>query len=113
MADNETENSTYSYDYDDEEVIIPPAKVQFWTYLVFEIPSLFCNLYLLCYLTFNQRLRSQLQNHVVMILLFLCLIILVVDNSFHLDGFRTGHGNSFLFSIEVCLLWWIIDYGLQ
>ncbi|CAF5117313.1 unnamed protein product, partial [Rotaria magnacalcarata] len=100
MADNETENSTYSYDYDDEEVIIPPAKVQFWTYLVFEISSLFCNLYLLCYLTFNQHLRSQLQNHVVMILLFLCLIILVVDNSFYLDGFRIGHGNSFPFSIE-------------
>ncbi|CAF3737365.1 unnamed protein product [Rotaria socialis] len=111
MADNETENSTYSYDYDDEEVIIPSAKVQFWTYLVFEIPSLFCNLYLLYYLTFNQRLRSQLQNHVIMILLFLCLIILVVDNSFYLDGFRIDHGNSFPFSIEVCLLWWFIDYG--
>ncbi|CAF1417995.1 unnamed protein product [Rotaria sordida] len=111
MVDNETENSTYSYDYDYEEEFIPSAKVQFWTYLVFEIPSLFCTIYLLYHLTFNQRLRRQLQNHVVMILLFLCLIIIVIDNSFYLDGFRMGNGNSFPFSTRVCLLWWFIDYG--
>ncbi|CAF4342881.1 unnamed protein product [Rotaria sp. Silwood2] len=111
MVDNKTENSTYSYDYDYEEVIIPSAKVQFWSYLVFEIPSLFFNLYLLYYLIFNRRLRSQLQNHVVMVLLSVCLVILVVDNSFYLDGLRVNHGNSFPFSKGVCLLWWFIDYG--
>ncbi|CAF1397627.1 unnamed protein product [Rotaria sordida] len=111
MVDNETENSTYSYDYDYEEELIPSAKVQFWTYLMFGIPSLFCTIYLLYHLTFKRRLRRQLQNHVVMILLFLCLIILVIDNSFLLDGLRMGHRNSFPFSTNVCLLWWFIDYG--
>ncbi|CAF1467321.1 unnamed protein product [Rotaria sordida] len=111
MVDNETENSTSSYDYDYEEEFIPSAKVQFWTYLMFEIPSLFCTIYLLYHLTFNRRLRRQLQNHVVMILLFLCLIVLVIDNSFYLDGLRMGHRNSFPYSTNVCLLWWFIDYG--
>jgi hypothetical protein len=112
MIDNETINDTNSYEYDyDEDSLIPSAQVQFWTYLILEIPSLFCTIFLLYYLIFDRRLRRQLHNHVVIILLFLCFIILVIDNSLYLDGWRTGHGNSFPSSPSVCLLWWFIDYG--
>ena len=114
MNDSETGNGSDSseadYDYD-QETLVPSAQVQFWTYLVLEIPSLFCTIFLLIYLIFDRRLRQQIHNHVVIILLFLCLIILVVDNSLYLDGWRIGRGNSFPSSSRVCLLWWFVDYG--
>jgi hypothetical protein len=111
MVDNETTNYTDYYDYENDYDLIPSAQVQFWTYLIFEIPSILCTIYLLYYLIFDRHLRRQLHNHVIIVLLFLCLIILIVDNSFYLDGWRVGHGNSFPSSSNVCLLWWFIDYG--
>jgi hypothetical protein len=111
MIDNETTNDTDSCDYEEEENLIPSAQIQFWTYLILEIPSIFCTIYLLYHLIFDRHLRRHLHNHVVMVLLFLCLIILIIDNSLYLDGWRMGHGNSFPSSSGVCLLWWFIDYG--
>ncbi|CAF3010239.1 unnamed protein product [Rotaria socialis] len=107
MGDNQTVNDTVT----NEDELIPSAPVQFWTYLVFQVPSLTCALYLLYHLTFGQCLRRHLHNHVITVLLFLCLIILVVDNPLYLDGWRMGGGNSFPFSPGVCLLWWFVDYG--
>jgi hypothetical protein len=90
MIDNETTNDTNFYPYE-HDIIIPPAHVQFWTYLILEIPSIFCTSFLLCNLLFKRRLRRHLHNHVIIVLLFLCLIILIVDNSLYLDGWRIGH----------------------
>ncbi|CAF2853712.1 unnamed protein product [Rotaria sp. Silwood2] len=109
MIDNQTINDTGSYEY--EEILVPSAQVKFWTYIIFQVPSIFCTLYLLYYLIFNRRLRRQLHNHVVIVVLILCFIILVVDNSLYLDGWRIGQKNSFPFSSGVCLVWWFIDYG--
>ncbi|CAF3838701.1 unnamed protein product [Rotaria sp. Silwood1] len=111
MDNNEIINNTNSYDYEDEEIIIPSPQVQFWTYLIFQIPSLACILYLLYYLLLNRKLRIQLNNHVVIVLLVLCFIILVIDHSLYLDAWRIVHGNSFPFSSFLCLFWWYIDYG--
>ena len=110
MTVSEIENITDADD-DDQDILIPSAQVQFWTYLVLGIPSLLCTLFLLYHLIFDRRLRQQIHNHVVIILLFLCLVILAVDNALYLDGWRTGHGNSFPPSAGVCLVWWFIDYG--
>lgn len=114
MVDNETtiNDTTDSYDYEyEEEILIPSAQIQFWTYLILEIPSIICTIYVLYHLIFDRHLRRQIHNHVIIVLLFLCLIILIIDNSLYLDGWRTGHGNSFPPSPNVCLLWWFIDYG--
>ncbi|CAF0989386.1 unnamed protein product [Adineta steineri] len=114
MVDNVTINYTNSYDDeygDGNEVFIPSAQIQFWTYLILGIPSLFCTIFLLYHLIFDRRLRQQIHNHVVIVLLFLCLVILAVDNSLYLDGWRVGHGNSIASTPTICLLWWFIDYG--
>lgn len=95
----------------EDESLIPSAPVQFWTYLILEIPSIFCTIFLLFHLTFNKRLRNQIHNHIIVILLLLSFIILVVDNSLYLDGWRNGRINSFPSSSIVCLIWWFIDYG--
>ena len=112
MIDNETINDTDLFYYeDDEEKMIPSAQIQFWTYLILEIPAMYCTIFLLYHLLLDRRLRRHLHNHVVIVLLFLSLVILVVDNSLYLDGWRIGHGNSFQSSSSVCLAWWFIDYG--
>jgi hypothetical protein len=92
--------------------VIPPSLVQFWTLLIFEIPSLTCTIFLLYHLLFNPKLRKALHNHVIIIFLFLTLCIEILDNPLYIDTFRFGgHKNSFLMSIPVCLMWWFIDYG--
>ncbi|CAF1405392.1 unnamed protein product [Adineta ricciae] len=114
MSKNETSSNDTDYDYDYQdgsEVFIPSAAIQFWTYLILQIPSLFCTIFLLYYLIFDRRLRQQIHNHVIIVLLFLSLFILAIDNSFYLDGWRLGHGNMRLSTPSFCLLWWFIDYG--
>ena len=107
MDENVTDDS--SYDYGAE--LVPSAPVQFWTYLLFELPSLVSAIFLLVHLLVNRHLRRQMHHHVMIILVFLCFLILVIDHSLYLDGWRVGHGNSFPSSSSVCLLWWFMDYG--
>ncbi|CAF1405652.1 unnamed protein product [Adineta ricciae] len=97
----------------EEEIneIVPSAKVQFWTFLIFEIPSLICLIYLVYHLLTNKNLRQALNNHVIIILLFLCLIIEIIDIPLYLDAFLHNGTNSFHPSTNICLLWWLIDYG--
>lgn len=107
MDENATED--YSYDYDVE--LTPSAPVQFWTYLIFELPSLICAMFLLYHLIHDRHLRQQIHHHVMIILVFLCFMILVIDHSLYLDGWRVGRGNSFPSSPSLCLVWWFMDYG--
>jgi hypothetical protein len=96
----------------DSQQVIPSSSVQFWTFLIFEIPSLTCTIFLLYHLLSNPKLRKALHNHVIIIFLFLTLFIEILDNPLYIDAYRFGGGtNSFSISIPVCLMWWFIDYG--
>ena len=91
---------------------IPSRVVQFWTYLIVEIPSLACLIYLLCQFLSNKQLRHALHNHVIIILLFLCLLVEIIDNPLYLDAFLHSGRSSFSPSSTVCLIWWLVDYGV-
>ena len=104
--DNEIDNGEQEY-----EELVPSRTVQFWTILVFQIPSLACTIYLLCHLIFDKKLRKLLHNHVVIILLLLTFVINVIDNSLYLDAYRHQGRSSFPPSPFVCLLWIYVDYG--
>ena len=92
--------------------VIPPAHVQFWTYLIFEIPSLACTIFLLYHLLRRRQLRRALHNHIIIILLALALGIQVFDNPLYIDANRLGgHQNSFHMFPSICLMWWMFDYG--
>jgi hypothetical protein len=92
--------------------VIPPSSVQFWTFLVFEIPSLACTIFLLTHLLLNRKLREALHNHVIIIFLLLTFFIEVLDDPLYIDAYRFGgNANSFPMSVPVCLMWWFIDYG--
>ena len=94
------------------EDIVPSRSVQFWTILLVQIPSLMCTFYLLFSLVKKKSLRQALHNHVVIILLSLCFIIQLIDNPLYLDAYLYNGRNSFLPSPIICLIWWLIDYGV-
>jgi hypothetical protein len=109
-------NSSTGIDEEPEEEqpeqVIPPSPVQFWTFLIFEIPSLACTIFLLYHLLFNRQLRNALHNHVIIIFLFLTLFIEILDNPLYTDAYRLGDNqNSFPIISSICLMWWFIDYG--
>ena len=91
---------------------IPPSQVQFWSLLVFQIPSLACTLFLLYHLLRERHLRKAMHNHVIIILLVLTLGIELFDNPLYIDANRMGGSqNSFTMVPSVCLMWWLFDYG--
>jgi len=115
---NDTFNSSNSSTEIDEETqnelesVIPPAQVQFWIFLIFQVSSLACSIFLLYHLLTNRQLRRALHNHVIIIFLFLTFCIEVFDNSFYIDAYRLGgYQNSFTMTVPICLLWWLLDYG--
>jgi hypothetical protein len=94
------------------EELIPSRKVQFWTILMFEIPSLACTIYLLYHFLLHKNLRRALHNHVLIILLVFTFIVEVIDNPLYLDGFLHCGRSSFPSSPVVCLIWLFVDYGV-
>jgi hypothetical protein len=92
--------------------LIPSRQVQFWTILVVQIPSLACTIYLLYHLLFDKKLRKALHNHVILLLIFFSFLVEVIDNPLYLDAFLHNGRNSFQSSPTICLLWWLIDYGV-
>lgn len=107
---NDTFNTT---DIAEEEVedLIPSRKIQFWTILCFQIPSLACTIFLFYHLLVHKNLRKLLHNHVIIILLFLAFFIEVIDNSLYLDAYRHQGKSSFASSPFICLMWLYVDYG--
>ena len=92
--------------------LTPSRTIQFWTILAFEIPSLACILYLLSHLLFKKKLRQALNNHVIIILLFLCLLVELIDDPLYLDAYLHRGPSSFVLTPTICLIWWLIDYGV-
>ncbi|CAF0790341.1 unnamed protein product [Adineta ricciae] len=106
---NEPNDNTADQSF--EKFIIPSA-VQFWTFLIFEIPSLACTIFLLYNYLASSKLRNALHNHIVIILLIIVLCIEIFDDPLYIDAYRFGGGkNSFTMTPSICLMWWFIDYG--
>ena len=92
--------------------VIPPSQVQFWTLLLFVIPSLACTIFLLYQLLRDRHLRQGLHNHVIIILLMITLGIEISDASLYIDANRMGGvRNSFTMVPSICVMWWLFDYG--
>ena len=112
LANESNESTPLIPSSQDMSQVIPP-RFKFWSVLFFEIPSLACTIFLLYHLLFDRRLRQALNNHVIIVLLVCTLIIEIVDNSLYLDANRMGGViNSFTLTPSICLVWWLVDYGL-
>jgi len=104
--------SEVTNDTDTNDELIPSRKIQFWTILVFQIPSLACTIYLLYHFLFNKHLRQPLYNHVIIIILFLVFLVEVIDNPLYLDAYLHNGRSSFHSSSTICLIWLFVDYGV-
>jgi hypothetical protein len=109
---NDSNASTEIVDNVEKPPVIPPSEVQFWTLVIFEVPSLACTIFLLYHLITDRHLRRGLHNHVIIILLVLTFFIEVFDNPLYIDAYRLGgYHNSFTMSPPICLMWWFFDNG--
>jgi hypothetical protein len=109
---NNTSAMNDSFEEPTQKAVIPPSEVQFWTFLVVQVPSLACNIFLLYHLLVQRHLRRALHNHVIIILLCITLGIGIFDNPLYIDAYRLGgNKNSFPMVASICLMWWVFDYG--
>ena len=84
--------------------------VKFWLYLVFLIPSLVCSVFVLSYLLVHRTLRQCLNNHVLIILLIICLICQVTIYPWMLH-FYLQH-RQWPRTLGFCVVWGFIDWAL-
>lgn len=84
--------------------------VKFWLFLVFLIPSIVCSVFVLTYLLVYQTLRRCLNNHVLIVLLVICLICQVTIYPWMLHFYRRREKWSR--PLGFCIVWGFIDWGL-
>jgi len=84
-------------------------SIRFWFYLIFLIPSILCSLFILYHFLFDRTLRQALNNHVIIVLLFLSLISEVTNYPWMLYFFRNEGiwERSFMF----CNIWAFMDWS--
>ena len=84
--------------------------VKFWSFLLVLIPSTLCTLFVLYYLLFNRALRYALHNHVLIILLLICLIaeVTIYPWMLYFYQMRDLWERPFIF----CVIWGFLDWGL-
>jgi hypothetical protein len=87
-----------------------PRSVRFWFFLLFEIPSIFCSIFVLAYLLFDRTLRHALHNHIIIIILFINLIVQLTNISSILNYYRLG--SVWPPTPTFCLSWVFIDETL-
>ncbi|CAF1047826.1 unnamed protein product [Rotaria sp. Silwood1] len=80
---------------------------RFWIYLISNIASIICSIFVLYYFLFCRKLRQSLHNHVVIIILIINFIIEITDISWILYYYRNGVVliNTSLF----CRIWKFLD----
>ena len=87
-----------------------PPPVQFWIYMIFDILSILCSLFVLYYLLFTRTLRHALHNHIIIILLFVGLIYELTTIPWLL--YRLRYGNPWILTPIFYLFSYFFDYGL-
>jgi hypothetical protein len=86
-----------------------PHTVRFWIYLFSDILSLTCTLFTLYFILFDRKLRRSLNNHIIIVLLFLGLLYELTDIPWIL---RNDHYDTPWLASPVFYLFWVFfDYA--
>ena len=84
--------------------------VRFWSFFLILIPSILCSLFLLYHLLFDRALRRALNNHIIAVLLSICLISEVTIYPWMLYYYqRKGAWER---SLLFCAIWGFLDWLL-
>ncbi|CAF1079934.1 unnamed protein product [Adineta steineri] len=97
------DNYTTSYSYPEASV---SATARFWILVFFEIPSIFCSIFLLYNLYFDRTLRQVLNNHVIIVILIVGLFSQATDISNYLTYLRLGY--VWPQTVINCYIWWFV-----
>ncbi|CAF1344582.1 unnamed protein product [Adineta ricciae] len=87
-----------------------PFSIRFYLYLPLLIPSIPCSIFVLYHFLTNRTLRRALNNHVIILILFLGLLYELTDVIWLIHYYRV---RTTLFQTSTfCLLWVFIDVGI-
>lgn len=87
-----------------------PKTVKFWIYLIVLIPSIICSLTFMIYVIFNRTARNAIQNHVIVIVIFIGLIYEMTLYPWMLYYYQyDGIWNR---SMIFCSIWGFFDWGV-
>ncbi|CAF2038846.1 unnamed protein product [Rotaria magnacalcarata] len=106
QGSNNLSNSSFVGDSD----ILLPYVARFWILLPPEIASTLCTLIILFYIFTNRKARSNIKNHVLVLVLLLGLAIQLIDVPFYLNFIV--HSAVIPTSSATCLIWNFVDVGL-
>ena len=85
-----------------------PVYARFWIYLFPNILSLLCSFFVLFHLLFNRALRQALNNHIIIILIFIGLIYELTSVPLMLYWFRFS--DIWRLTLNLCHFLTFIDY---
>jgi len=107
MFTNNNSNSDDS-SFDNSEISLP-RPIRFWLLLMFNVPSVICDFWLIIHIMMNKNRRHALYNHAIVLIIMFNLPVQLIDINFHLVFLHYG-------SVQpsrpiVCLIWWLNDYG--
>ena len=84
--------------------------IRFWSFLLVLIPSFLCSLFVLYHLLSDRALRDALNNHVIIILLFIGLIAEVTFYPWMLYFYQNK--DVWERSVMFCVIWGFLDWIL-
>lgn len=87
-----------------------PSVVRFWLILIFVIPSILCSIFNLYHFLVDRTLRKGLNNHIIVVILFLSLLFNITDIIWLLYYYRSG--SSLISTRAFCLTWVYIDFSV-
>lgn len=99
---NDTDSSSDIISY----TSVPPIAC-FWVLIVFIIPAIICSIFLLYNFLFDRKLRTSLNNHVIVALLTVGIIYLLIDMPQYLNFIRIGY--VWPSALATCYFWCLID----
>ena len=82
---------------------------KFWFYLIFLIPSTICSIFILCHLLFHRHLRYGLNNHVIIIVIVICLIAQTTIYPWMIYFYQ--YKGTWKRSLIFCEIWGYLDWG--
>lgn len=86
-----------------------PLNVQFWLYLIFEVPSLICCIFVLYHFIVDSTLLHLPQNHSLIAMNITTFLCLVTHIPFELSVLRIGEIRPA--TPIFCLIGWLAEYG--
>ncbi|CAF3196964.1 unnamed protein product, partial [Rotaria socialis] len=109
MDNNQSLNNTKNISLATTEISLS-LNSRFWILLLFDIPSVACAFFVLFCILVDRKLRTNLKNHALVIILLLGIGSQLIDVSFYLNFIV--HSSVVPTKPSTCLLWWFLNIDM-